>query len=114
MLTWALEWAKTQREAANSMTLAWSQSAPAWRKMLVAYKNDQSEPNPFEEPDPSTFICKAFAALETNHSVGDLLDRLKNQLAHEDLEQKRSGVPFLHEMTPTEFLQFALKVEAAQ
>ena len=114
MLTRAFEGAKTQREAANSMTLAWPQSVPAWRKMLTAYKNDQSQPNPFEEPDPSTSIRIVFATLKTNQSAGDLLDRLKRQLTQEDLEQKGSGVSFPHEVTPTGFLQLALKVESAQ
>lgn len=114
MLKRALKWAKTQREAANSMTLAWSRSVPAWRKTLITYKSGRSKLNPFEEPDASTSISAAFATPETNKSLGNLLDRLKDQFVQEDFGQEGSGVPFPHKVTPTEFLQLALKVEAAQ
>jgi len=59
MLKRASEWAKTQGEAADSMTRAWSRSVPRWRKMLLEYKKDNSKPNPFEEPDlgKSVHIC---------------------------------------------------------
>ena len=59
MLTRALELAKAHREAANSMSKAWYKTVPGWRKMLLAYKQDNSKPNPFEEPDPgmSTYVC---------------------------------------------------------
>lgn len=40
--------------------------------------------------------------------------RLKEQLAKEDLEQQRAGVIFLHELSPSGFIQSALKVEASQ
>lgn len=47
----ASEWAETQREAAKSMSQAMSRSVPGWRKTLLAYKQDKSKLNPFEEPD---------------------------------------------------------------
>ena len=40
--------------------------------------------------------------------------KLKAQLAKEDLAQERAGVLFPHKMSPAEFLQCALKVEADQ
>ena len=55
MLKRACEWAKIQREAADSMTKAWPQAVSGWRKMLIAYKQDKSKPNPFEEPDIGEF-----------------------------------------------------------
>lgn len=107
-------WAKTQREAADLMSAAWSQAVPDWRKALLEYKEDQSSPNPFEEPDPSTSVGLTCVTHQTNQLADDVLDRLKDQLSQEDVEQQRSGVTFSHEMTPAEFLQCALRVEAAQ
>jgi hypothetical protein len=62
MLNRACEWAKTQREAADSMSIAWSQSVPAWRKMLLEFKEDRSNPNPFENPDASMSVRIIFVA----------------------------------------------------
>lgn len=66
MLEQAIRWANVQREAADSMTTAWADFVPDWRKKLLAYKRDRSKPNPFEEPDPgkSTSICDTIYALE--------------------------------------------------
>ena len=33
------------------MTMAWPRAVIRWRTMLVAFKQDRSNPNPFEEPD---------------------------------------------------------------
>ena len=55
MLERACKWAKIQREAADAMTEAWPQSVPAWRGALLAYKQDNSNPNPFEEPETGKF-----------------------------------------------------------
>ena len=52
MLERAWKWAKIQCEAADSMTTTWAEFVPSWEEMLLAYKNDKSKPNPFEEPDP--------------------------------------------------------------
>jgi hypothetical protein len=51
----ASNWAQVQRKAADLMTVAWPEFVPDWRKMLLAYKQDRSKPNPFAEPDPSMF-----------------------------------------------------------
>ena len=55
----SIEWADIQSKEADSMTVAWSQFVPDWRKMLRIYKQDRSKPNPFEEPDYGrfTFLC---------------------------------------------------------
>lgn len=114
MLERAIKWAKKQREAAESMTAAWSRSVPSWRRMLIAYKNNQSNPNPFEAPDPSTFIHTMYIVRRANRSTGNVLDKLKEQLAEEDLKRRKSGILFPHKMTPADFLQSTLKVEEAQ
>lgn len=67
MLKRANKWAKIQREAADSMTKAWPQLVPGWRKMLLAYKQDKSKQNPFEEPD----IGKSFVRMH-NHELNKL------------------------------------------
>lgn len=51
MLERAFKWAKIQRDAAESMTETWIEFVPGWRRMLDAYKQDRSMPNPFEEPN---------------------------------------------------------------
>lgn len=51
MLERASKWAKIQREAADSMTAAWAQFVPGWKKMLRAFKRDRRQPNPFEAPE---------------------------------------------------------------
>lgn len=109
----ASEWAETQREAAKSMSQAMSRSVPGWRKTLLAYKQDKSKLNPFEEPDvgKSTHAC---VRSRTKQSLDDVLDKLKGQLAREDLERQKAGVTFPHKVSPSEFLQHALKIEAAQ
>jgi hypothetical protein len=38
------------------MSAACSESVPTWRKLLLAYKEDLSKPNPFKEPDPGMSI----------------------------------------------------------
>lgn len=38
------------------MTLAWPKAVPRWRKMLLAYKQAKTNPNPFEEPYPGKII----------------------------------------------------------
>ena len=48
----SIEWAQVQCKEADSITMAWSQYVPGWRKMLLEYKMDKSNPNPFKEPDP--------------------------------------------------------------
>ena len=54
----AWKWVKIQCQVADSMTATWSDFIPSWRDMLLAYKEDESNPNPFEEPDPSKwFLC---------------------------------------------------------
>lgn len=59
MLERVWKWAAVQREVADSMTATWSEFAPSWEKMLLAYKKDKSKPNPFEESDPGKqFPCK--------------------------------------------------------
>jgi len=113
MLIRASESAKAHREAANSMSKAWHKSAPGRRKLLLAYKQDKSKPNPFEEPDPGTSTYLCVWSLSQQHP-DDVLDKLKDQLAREDSEQQGAGVSFPHKMTPAAFLQFALEVEAAQ
>ena len=55
MLERACEWVKIQRETADAMTKAWPQSVPAWRKVLLAYKQNNSNPNPFKEPETGKF-----------------------------------------------------------
>ena len=57
--------AKIQCKEADSMTLAWLQYVPSWRKMVLDYKKDRSKPNPFEESDPGrpTYICDMFLKL---------------------------------------------------
>ena len=82
--------------------------------MLSTYKNDRSTPNPFKEPDSSMSTRLVFAAPRANQPVDGLLDRLKHKFAQEESEQRRSGVPFSHKVTPAQFLQLALKVEEAQ
>ena len=67
MLKRASEWAETQREAAKSMSQALSRSVPGWRKMLLAYKQDKSKPNPFEEPDPGKSAHMRARSLELNN-----------------------------------------------
>jgi hypothetical protein len=52
MLERAWKWSKIQREAADSLTVAWAEFVPGWKKMLLAYKEDDTKPNPFEDPDP--------------------------------------------------------------
>ena len=113
MLIRASESAKAQREAADSMSKAWHKSVPGWRKILLAYKQDNSKPNPFEEPDPgtSTYVCMWSCSQQP---PDDVLDKLKDQLAREDLEKQGAGLTFPHKVTPAVFLQFALEVEAAQ
>ena len=54
------------------------------------------------------------AASQSDQLAGNVFDRLKEELTKEDLERRRSGVTFSHRVTPAEFLQYALKVEAAQ
>lgn len=51
----AIKGAKLQRKEANMMTHAWGSLVYEWRKMLRAYKKDQSNPNPFEEPQTGRF-----------------------------------------------------------
>lgn len=67
MLKRASVWARIHREAADSMTNGWSRSVPGWRKMLRAYKQDQSKPNPFEEPDPGKSIRTCMRDPELNN-----------------------------------------------
>lgn len=60
LLNRACKWGKIQREALDSMTKAWPRGVPRWRKMLLAFKKDKSNPNPFEEPDLGmlfTYTC---------------------------------------------------------
>jgi len=57
MLERACEWSKTLREAADSMTKAWPKAVPAWRRALLAFKADNSKPNPFAEPDVGKLVC---------------------------------------------------------
>jgi len=68
MLERACKWAKIQREEADAMTAAWPRAVPGWRKMLLDYKQDQSNPNPFEEPDASELVCIYTYALKLNDS----------------------------------------------
>ena len=58
MLERVWKWAKTQRDSAELLTATWSEFAPGWKKMLIAYKKDKSNPNPFEEPDPSEWLLR--------------------------------------------------------
>ncbi|KAF9782887.1 hypothetical protein BJ322DRAFT_1110770 [Thelephora terrestris] len=97
MLKRALQGSEDQRKEADSMTATWAKFVPEWRKMLTAYKNDQSEPNPFEEPNP--------------HNA---LEKLRVQLLNEESEQIRTYAAFPHETSPSEFLRLALDTEAAQ
>ena len=48
----AVKGAKLHRKEADSITTAWAQFVPGWRKMLLNYKRNKKCPNPFEEPDP--------------------------------------------------------------
>lgn len=57
MLERAIEGAATQRKEADAMSLAWGTFVGGWRKMLKAYEQNKSNPNPFEEPDPGRFMC---------------------------------------------------------
>ena len=113
MLTRASKLAKAHRKAADSMSKAWSKLVPGWRKVLLAYKRNKSNPNPFEEPDPgmSAFMC----AWSRSHQHPDnVLNELKDQLEKEDSDQQKAGIAFAHKMTPAKFLQYALEVEMAQ
>ena len=46
--------------------------------------------------------------------IDDTLEKLKTQLAREELEQQKAGVVFSNEMSPAKFLQKALDIEVAQ
>lgn len=54
------------------------------------------------------------ARSRAEQSIDDILDKLKDQLALEDLEQQRAGTTFSHRMSPAEFLRRAVEAEAAQ
>ena len=66
MLKQACKWGKIQHEEADSMSLTWSQFVPGWRKTLLAYKQDNKRPNPFEEPDPSKFTHEHVISFKLN------------------------------------------------
>jgi hypothetical protein len=57
MLERAFKWAKIQHDAADSMTEAWPNYVPKWRRMLKRYKRKQTEPNPFEQPNTGKLTC---------------------------------------------------------
>lgn len=57
MLERACKWTKILRKAADLMTKAWPKAVPAWRRMLLAFKQANSNPNPFEEPDVGKAVC---------------------------------------------------------
>jgi hypothetical protein len=82
--------------------------------VLLAYKNDNSRPNPFEEPDLGEFTYVVCVQLRADRLVDGLLNELRDQLAREDLEQRKAGVIFPHEMSPAAFLRVGLDIEAAQ
>lgn len=107
-------WADIQRNEADLMSLAWPKYVSDWRQVLSAYKRDQSNPNPFKDPDPGKLACVCPCTLKLIPLIEDALDKLKTQLAKEDLEQRRTGVGFLHEMSPAEFFQRAIDIETAQ
>ena len=96
------------------MMRARSQRVQTWRKMLRASKEDQSKPNPFEEPDNGVLTRMSTHDPELMNLIDGLLDELKKQLTGEDSERRKAGVVFPHEMSPTVFLRQALDVEAAQ
>jgi hypothetical protein len=110
----AIKGSETQRKEADSMTLAWSKYVPDWRRMLNAYKQDQSNPNPFEEPNPGKLVHVCACVLELTGLIDDALDGLGAQLSREDLGRSISRASFRHESSHSEFLQQALTLEAAQ
>ena len=66
MLKRACEWAKIQRQSADSMRMAWPRSSLRWKQMLREYKEGTSKLNPFEEPDPGKYVCMYLCPLELN------------------------------------------------
>lgn len=114
MLERALKWAKIQRDAAELMTDTWTEFVPGWRRMLDAYKQDHSIPNPFEEPNTgkTPFIRPHDRLMKLLKDTA--LAGLKDQLAKEDSDTHKKGINFPHKMTPSLFIQQALEVEAAQ
>ena len=66
MLERAYKWARTQREVADSMSMAWSPFVSGWRRMLNAYKRDRSMPNPFELPSIGKFGYLSICDYELN------------------------------------------------
>ena len=110
----SIEWAQVQRREADSITMAWARYVPGWRKMLVEYKRDKSKPNSFEEPDPGRSAHMHICFRTERPSVDDILEKLKTKLAREESKQQKAGISFPHEVSPLEFLQRGLDIEAAQ
>ena len=81
--------------------------------MLGAYYHDPSRPNPFEESAPSkTLLLPSLPALNTE--VGVTLNDLEDELKKLDGSLKKSGTPYPHKTTPSQFILQALKVEDQQ
>ena len=76
--------------------------------MLGAYYHDPSRPNPFEESTPSkTLLLPSLPALNTE--VGITLNNLEDEPKKLDGSLKKSGTPYLHETTLSQFILQAVR-----
>ncbi|KAF7968821.1 hypothetical protein HWV62_29262 [Athelia sp. TMB] len=69
----------------------------AWGQLVKAWNKDRKQKNPYEEPTPSVTLASVM-----------------HELAVEETEATRQGIPQLHEMSPARFLQKGLDLEDQQ
>lgn len=102
MLERACGWAKIQREEADSMTVAWPRAVAGWRKMLLKYKQDQSSPNPFEEPDAGKSVRIRI------HTLKLTIHRCRVDQAEEPARQRGPGAAEGWGYLPTRYVAFRI------
>ncbi|KAJ7147747.1 hypothetical protein C8R46DRAFT_917759 [Mycena filopes] len=88
---------QAQRTAFEAFSIQQAQRVPAWKEMVESFERDPTQKNPYE--------MKISGLTEME---------VRLQFANEEAEEAKRGVPALHDVTPSGFINAGLQLEEEQ
>jgi hypothetical protein len=91
-----------------------SQTVQKWEAMVLAWKGDKSQPNPYRETASGSPYCFIVSSLIVYILLATTLQDVRLELAREEAAEAARGSTSPHKVTLTTFLTTALELEEQQ